>query len=143
MATALHVFCRVTDLEDLLQQPSRVLDIEEKEAQKVAADHGQPRRSQLLDMPGGGESLTDISVVPNEPNIIVVSKRGFIKRMPADTINVQNRNGRGAAFSCFVVRGHLLELEFVVSCVSCICVHVWHRARYVVLAVNQVRRVPS
>ena len=52
--------CRVTDLEDLLQQPSRVLDIVEKEAQKVAADYGMPRRSQLLDMPGGGVSLTDI-----------------------------------------------------------------------------------
>ena len=88
--------CRVKDLQDLLQQPSRVLDVVEKEARKVAADFGQPRRSQLLSAPDGGDSLTDISVIPNEPNIIVVSKRGFIKRMPADTIEVQNRNGRGA-----------------------------------------------
>ena len=100
----------MTDLKDLLQQPGRVLDIVEKEAQKVAADYGQPRRSQLLDVPGGSESLTDISVVPNEPNIIVVSKRGFIKRMPADTINVQNRNGRGAVFSFFRHGGLLAEL---------------------------------
>ena len=82
-------------MQDLLQQPSRVLDLVEKEARKVAADFGQPRRSQVLSAPEGGDSLTDISVVPNEPNIIVVSKRGFIKRMPADTIEVQNRNGRG------------------------------------------------
>ena len=94
----------------------------EKEAQKVAADFGQPRRSQLLSAPNGGDSLTDISVIANEPNIIVVSKRGFIKRMPANTIEVQNRNGRGVQFSLCCVPVQHTTAQSAFPGVFCTCV---------------------
>lgn len=90
------MWCRITDLEALLRTPERVLQLVEKEARQVADTFGRPRRSMMMDAPVGGSDVESISVIPNEPSIIVFSKRGYIKRMRADTFNVQNRNGRGA-----------------------------------------------
>ena len=95
---------RIQDLEDLLQSTKRVLEVVESEAREVADKHGRPRRSQLRELPAGDSKLDEISVIPNEPSIIVFSKRGYIKRMPASTFNVQARGGRGMVLSsCFAI----------------------------------------
>lgn len=88
--------CRRTELEALLSTPERVLELVEKEAREVANTFGRPRRSAILQAPERDSELETISVIPNEPSIIVFSKRGYIKRMRADSIGVQNRGGRGA-----------------------------------------------
>ena len=88
---------RIADLEGLLAAPERVLQVVEAEAVEVAQRFGRPRRSAILEPAAQKSSaLDEISVIPNEPSIIVFSKRGYIKRMRADTFNVQARGGRGA-----------------------------------------------
>ena len=85
----------MADLENLLQSPERVLEVVELEAREVADTFGRPRRSEVKEAAVVDSQQAAASVIPNEPSIIVFSKRGYIKRMRADTFNVQNRNGRG------------------------------------------------
>jgi DNA gyrase subunit A len=35
-------------------------------------------------------------VIPNTPSLVTFSSRGYIKRMPASTWDVQKRGGKGA-----------------------------------------------
>ena len=85
----------MADLEELLQTPERVLEVVELEARAVAEKFGRPRRSEVVEPAVVDSKQAAAAVIPNEPSIIVFSKRGYIKRMRADTFNVQGRNGRG------------------------------------------------
>lgn len=38
-----------------------------------------------------------MDIIPNAPSIVVYSKKGYIKRMSADTFAVQGKGGRGKA----------------------------------------------
>ena len=101
------VCCRIADLEGLLTAPERVLELVEKEAREVADTFGRPRRSIIVQPPE--RDSESISAILNEPSIIVFSKRGYIKRMRADTIEVQNRNGRGTPMPPSVYHSSMLS----------------------------------
>lgn len=84
---------RIQDIEDLLQKRDRVLGVIEAEARELATRFGRDRRTALsVDK---GDAILPTAVIPNDPSFVLFSKRGFIKRMRADTFSVQNRNGRG------------------------------------------------
>jgi len=74
-----------------------VLEVVEDEAREVAARFGRDRRSMLS--AEAADTFDATAVVHNEPSFVLFSKRGFIKRMRADTFHVQRRNGRGACSS--------------------------------------------
>jgi hypothetical protein len=44
-----------------------------------------------------GEPQLATATIPNDTSFVVFSKRGYIKRMGADTFSLQGRNGRGAS----------------------------------------------
>jgi DNA gyrase subunit A len=47
---------------------------------------------------GDGDGLDDdAALVPNVPSLLLFSRRGFIKRVPADAFGAQRRGGRGKA----------------------------------------------
>ena len=85
---------RITDLEDLLQQRGRVLQLVHEEAQEVAQKFGTPRRTVIAEI-GSAIQLSDEDLIPNQPSLILFSRRGYIKRMPGNTFAVQNRGGKG------------------------------------------------
>merc|ERR1712161_79053 len=58
----------------------------------MAKKFGTPRRTQIL--PAEGEK-EDIDMVQNERSVIVVTRGGYIKRMPLKTFESQNRGTRG------------------------------------------------
>ena len=39
-------------------------------------------------------------IIPNTPSLVVFSKRGYIKRMSADTFTAQRIRGKGAQAAC-------------------------------------------
>lgn len=44
----------------------------------------------------GGRELTQEDITPNAPSLVVYSRKGYVKRMSADTFTVQGLRGRGA-----------------------------------------------
>jgi len=84
---------RITDLDALLASPERVVDTLVREAEEVALKFGDNRRTALR--LGDDGSVDDEALVPEGESIVVFSKRGFVKRMPADTFSQQARGTRG------------------------------------------------
>lgn len=68
---------------------------------------------------GGGADLTDEDVIPNTPSLVTFSSRGYIKRMPVSTWDVQKRGGKGACHMHVV--GWVCLLVCVLHVVACCC----------------------
>lgn len=84
----------IIDLRDILARRERVLEIIRAELEQVRAAHGNPRRTVIE---RAEEDLTDISLIANEQVVILLTERGYMKRMPVSTFEAQNRATRGKA----------------------------------------------
>jgi DNA gyrase subunit A len=83
----------IKELEDILAHPKRMLKIIGDEVTDLKAQFGDERRTQIV--AHGVKEFTMEDVVPNEPTIIMVTRDGYIKRMPVDTFKTQGRGGKG------------------------------------------------
>jgi len=79
-------------LRDLLTSDKTVHDTMVEEFEAIKKKFGVPRRSKIL--PDEGEK-EEIDLVQNERSVIVVTRGGYIKRMPLKTFESQNRGTRG------------------------------------------------
>ncbi len=68
-----------------------------EEADEIAAKFGSDRRTVMSSEASSAMSMEDI--IPNSQSLVVYSKKGYIKRIPADTFAVQNRGGKGTSLS--------------------------------------------
>ncbi len=87
-----ELMAKIDDYKDILANESRVLSIIKEELNDAKEKFGDERRTQL------GEGIEDMSLedlIPNKPMAVLISKNGFIKRMPIDMFRSQNRGGRG------------------------------------------------
>jgi len=63
------------------------------EMEILQAKYSSPRRTEISD-----EELTDVDrsdLIPEEPMVVTLSQRGYIKRTPLSTYQAQNRGGKG------------------------------------------------
>lgn len=83
---------KITDLNDILNRRERILEIIEQEAIEIKERHGTPRRTAIeLEE----SELEDTDLIANEKAIILLTEQGYIKRMPVNTFEAQNRATRG------------------------------------------------
>jgi DNA gyrase subunit A len=83
---------KIADFKDILARRERVLEIIETEATSIKTAFNNPRRTVIEHSDG---DLEDIDLIANEKALILVTEQGYIKRMPVDTFDVQNRATRG------------------------------------------------
>lgn len=82
----------IKDLMDILDKESRVLAIIKGELLEIKEKHASPRRCPIL--PDEGEIAIE-DLIANEPMIVTLSHRGYIKRTAANEYRVQGRGGKG------------------------------------------------
>lgn len=83
---------KVADLEDILANHQRVLDIIITEVEAIQEKFGDDRRTQIENVSGE----VDIeSLIPVEESVVTYTNAGYIKRMPVSVYKAQNRGGRG------------------------------------------------
>ncbi|MCH7996391.1 MAG: DNA gyrase subunit A [Chloroflexi bacterium] len=82
-------------LEDLLDNPRKVLLLVKDEIVEIKAKYADPRRTVIMDQEVGAFSKEDL--IAHSEVVVTLSHRGYIKRMPKDTYKVQRRGGRGVA----------------------------------------------
>ncbi|MBC6424041.1 MAG: DNA gyrase subunit A, partial [Hormoscilla sp. SP12CHS1] len=82
----------IADLEDILARRERILEIIETEVTELKQKFATPRRTQIDSTDGG---LVDIDLIANEQALILLTEQGYIKRMPINTFEAQNRATRG------------------------------------------------
>ncbi len=88
-------------LEDLLAHPQKVLNLIREEMQELAQKYGDERRTRIV---AEAETLQEEDLVQDEPVLISLTERGYIKRVSVNAFRSQGRGGRG-------VTGHATREE--------------------------------
>ena len=83
----------IAELEDILANPARVLAIIKDEMRELSAKYAGERLTRVHE--DADRELTDEDLVANEPVVITVSARDYIKRQPLATYRRQARGGKG------------------------------------------------
>lgn len=82
----------IKECEEILANKSRILDIVKTEALNLRDRYSDERRTEISDVLGDVD-IEDL--IPEEHCVITKTVNGYIKRLPADTYEVQHRGGHG------------------------------------------------
>ena len=82
----------ITDLRALLESRPRRMSLIKSELERVAADYGDERRTEIISDEG---EFTIEDLIAEEDMVITVSHSGYIKRTAVSTYRRQRRGGRG------------------------------------------------
>ncbi len=93
---------RIAYLRSLLADPHKVLEVIRGDLTEIAGKYGDERRTLIA--PDMSEDFREEDLVPNEPVLISITQRGYIKRQPTKTFRAQGRGGRG-------IQGHATKNE--------------------------------
>ncbi len=83
----------IAELEDILRSGRKILGIIKKELIQIREKYADDRRTKLIKQPLGEFRAEDL--IPEESAIVVVTKTGYVKRLPPDTYRQQARGGKG------------------------------------------------
>ncbi len=100
---------KIAELEDILANPKRVLQIIRDELGELDLKYGQDRRTRIEG--SADKELSDDDLIADEDVVITISGRGYIKRQPLVTYRRQARGGKGIIGARTVEEdavGHLL-----------------------------------
>jgi DNA gyrase subunit A len=84
---------RIAYLEDLLASPHKIRQVIREELKEVAEIYGDDRRTTI-----SVEDIEDLNaedLVADEPVLVTLTARGYIKRVSTKQYRTQNRGGRG------------------------------------------------
>ncbi|MDZ4243826.1 MAG: DNA gyrase subunit A [Candidatus Doudnabacteria bacterium] len=83
----------IEELEDLLKSPKKIDGVIKKEIGELSEKFGDERKTKLVKSAIGEFKVEDL--IPNQEVLIVVTKSGYVKRLPPDTYRKQIRGGKG------------------------------------------------
>jgi DNA gyrase subunit A len=80
--------------EDLLANPRKILYLVREDLQELREKYGDARRTRITD-DGEDTEFTAEDLIPEEDVLVTITRRGYVKRVPASTYRTQRRGGRG------------------------------------------------
>lgn len=83
----------IAELESILKSRTKVLKIIATDVAQLKEKYDTGRRTEIVATPVGEFSAKDL--IPNEPAIVLITRDGYIKRLPVDTFKTQARGGKG------------------------------------------------
>ncbi len=86
------VLAEIIDLLDILAREYRVLTIIKEELNVIKGKHAGPRLTEI-EAAQGDMAIEDL--IANEPNIVTITHRGYIKRTLSTEYRTQARGGKG------------------------------------------------
>ncbi len=87
-----EVLAKIAELEGILASEQKILDIIIAELEEVKAQHGDPRRTQILDAQA---DMLDEDLIPRGDMVVTFSSKGYVKRVPANLYKSQRPGGKG------------------------------------------------
>lgn len=82
----------ISDLQLILNDPNILNKEIMQELQDVKDAYADPRRSRIE---GPIDALSDLDLIPEEDVVVTLTKKGYIKRVPLKTYELQHRGGKG------------------------------------------------
>lgn len=83
---------QIEKLNKILQEESVFWQAIKDDLKKIAHDYGNARRTEIIEE---GPSLDMEALIEDSENIIIITRDGYIKRMPLETFRTQRRGGQG------------------------------------------------
>jgi DNA gyrase subunit A len=83
----------VAYLEDLLSSEAKILGVIKEETQKMGQKYGTPRKTEIV-----ADEIEEINIedlIKREEMVILISNKGFVKRLPVTVYRSQSRGGKG------------------------------------------------
>jgi DNA gyrase subunit A len=93
---------RIAYFEDLLASQRKVLELIKTDLGELAKKYADPRRTRIAHE--AKEDFREEDLVVDEPVLISITQRGYVKRVAAKSFKLQSRGGRG-------VTGHATKQE--------------------------------
>ncbi|MFP3959286.1 MAG: DNA topoisomerase (ATP-hydrolyzing) subunit A [Spirochaetaceae bacterium] len=85
----------IAELRALLASEEKILGVVRDETLELAERYGDERRTEIV--PEEVEAIDIEDLIQREDMVVVISNRGYIKRMPLSSYRVQGRGGKGRA----------------------------------------------
>lgn len=85
----------IRELEAILASEKKMLAVIAQEIETLRDQYGQERRTQIVK--SGIKEFSIEDVVPDTDTVVMITKAGYIKRLPPDTFKTQKRGGKGVA----------------------------------------------
>ncbi|MDC7218843.1 MAG: DNA topoisomerase (ATP-hydrolyzing) subunit A [Spirochaetales bacterium] len=89
-----EVLAEIAYLEDLLAHEEKILAVINEETQELKEKYGNPRRTQIV--PEELETMNMEDFIKKENMVVLISNRGFIKRIAVSEYKEQSRGGKGS-----------------------------------------------
>ncbi len=102
----------IAHLKDLLSSHEKLLALVKDELQEVVDKHGDDRKTEIV--PDEVEQIDVEDLIKRENMVVIISKRGFIKRIPVRAYRRQGRGGKGSS-SALLKNDDFLEHLFISS----------------------------
>ncbi len=83
----------IKELSELLKSDKKILGVAKQELLDLREKYGDERKTTVV--PHAIDKFSQEDLIPNEPTVVVVTKDGYIKRLPPDTFKTQSRGGKG------------------------------------------------
>jgi DNA gyrase subunit A len=99
-------------LEDLLAHEEKILDVVKVETTEIAEKYGDKRKTEIRIEEIGSMNMEDM--IEKEDMVVLISNRGFIKRIPFTAYKEQGRGGKGSN-SAALKDGDFIEHIFLAS----------------------------
>jgi DNA gyrase subunit A len=85
----------IQELEAILGSEKKMLAVIANEVEELGRKYGEGRRTQIVKH--GVKEFSIEDVVPDTSTVVMITKAGYIKRLPPDTFKIQKRGGKGVA----------------------------------------------
>lgn len=89
-----EVRARIAYLKDLLAHPEKILGVIKDETEVLAKKYGDARRTEIVRDEVEVINIEDL--IKKEEMVILISNKGFIKRVPVSSYKHQGRGGKGS-----------------------------------------------
>uniref|UniRef100_A0A0D9W0M1 DNA topoisomerase (ATP-hydrolyzing) n=1 Tax=Leersia perrieri TaxID=77586 RepID=A0A0D9W0M1_9ORYZ len=83
----------ISKLNELLSSKKLIFQLIVQEATDLKNKFATPRRSSIED--SASTEVDDLDIIPNEEMLLILSEKGYVKRMKPNTFNLQNRGTIG------------------------------------------------
>ncbi|MDO8581890.1 MAG: DNA gyrase subunit A [bacterium] len=83
----------IKECEELLKSPKKILGVVKEELHAIKTQYANPRRTDIVARGVGTFSEEDL--IPNESTIVMITRDGYLKRLPPETFKIQGRGGKG------------------------------------------------
>src|SRR3989338_1357609 len=83
------------ELEGVLKSPVKVRGLIKTEMKELREKYGDARRTEIVKH--GVKDFRIEDVIPDAPTVVMITRGGYIKRLPPDTFKAQARGGKGVS----------------------------------------------